>query len=221
MATDAEVFEVRWEGTTDLDEEAMSAGDLDGLVFAVVAYRVQEAGATRLVKAHRRRKDVYRVEEFRVMTGELRQQAVQFLTGKAPQEFEQLALDIGDDSQLLASISQLNPGMGKEVVDDEAEQVVSVPSALSVDNEIDFNQSFDPPAQVSMGSVHDYKTAAKAEDVPVDGSESGPKVGKFGASESEDIPSPTSIEEREVIGTIHNSGYKRKDKVLHRFMEQD
>src|SRR4051812_32254645 len=97
VAIDAEIFEVRWEGTTDLDKDAMDAGDLDGLVFAVVAYRVKEAGATSLVKSKTRRKDVYHIEEFRVMTNELRSQAVQFLAGKDPQSSEPLVLEIPDD----------------------------------------------------------------------------------------------------------------------------
>lgn len=224
----ADLFEGRFKGTVDLDAEALSAVTLDGLVFAVVAVRVEELGATTMTRDGRtRRKDVFKVEEARFMVGENRDHGMEFIAGREV-ELPQLAS--------ITSIEDLKAQLRREVVDEVAQdgtvreegmaahpsrrerpvatgdEEVFVPSVLAVDDEVRLDDPEFADADGAVARIDDYKRHAVAESSGRD----GPKIGKFVYDHDDDI-----VVDRETIGSIHSPDYQGKDKVLQKFMKGD
>lgn len=204
MANQVELNEARWKGTIDLDAEVLKETTLDGLMFAVVAYRVEELGATKLMSdGRRRRKDVYNVEDARILTGHLRDQAVQFLAmrGELTAPMSELPnpehvveeSPAADVDEVSASITELKREVRREVLSDDDEVEV----------------------EGVVGSIHDYRKTA----TPEPSGRSGPKVGKFdpdgGLHEESSV-----VSERGHVGSIRPPEYKGKDKALKRFIEE-
>lgn len=109
---EADIFEARWKGTIELDTEAVEVMSLDGLAFAVVAFRVEEMGGTKITRdGRKRRKDVFNVEDARALVGNLRDEAVQFLAGH-PMSLSELSeddLELGADDELAESQVSTEP----------------------------------------------------------------------------------------------------------------
>jgi hypothetical protein len=82
---DVDSHQARFTGTFDLDEEDTSSVGLDRVAFFVVAVRVEGAVFRTTDDAEVKRINVLKVQDARLASGDMRDEAVQWLAGKAGQ----------------------------------------------------------------------------------------------------------------------------------------
>ncbi len=156
-----DLFQARWKGITDLDRETVENTSLDGLAFAVIAFRVEETGGTKLTPdGKKRRKDIFNVEDARVLIGQAREEAVRYLEATNGMEHP-----VFPQSEIAHTRS-----------------LSVLPSVESMQEHPSFE---DTSEVVKLGSIHDYKTGAKQ--TSNESEKSGFKVAKL---REESSPAP-------------------------------
>lgn len=218
MTEEEVVIKGRWGGTIDLDEESLAALTLDGLAFGVVMFTVKEMGATKMVKGHPHRTDVFDVKDMRVLTGNNREQAVLFLAERT-QADGQLTIDGAiaevkeprseEREEAIEALRGAARG-GQWMTTDEIDEDDPLAEELAGEGIGQFTDQYDD-VEGEIGSIYDYKRHAK----PEREARAGAKVGKF---QSDELPDDAPAV-REVVGRVQGPR-PRKDKALQRFMEQ-